>query len=47
MRLPPALKSIDNQFVVITEGQNGLRKEIDHLEALISNVSNQISATRR
>jgi hypothetical protein len=47
MRLPPALKSIDSQFVVITEGQNELRKEIDHLQLLISNVSNQISATRR
>jgi uncharacterized phage infection (PIP) family protein YhgE len=47
MGLPPALKSIDSQFTVISDGQNELRKEIDHLQVLISNVSDQISATRR
>lgn len=47
MGLPPALKSLDSQFAVISDGQNELRKEIDHLQVLISNVSDQISATRR
>lgn len=44
--LPPALKSFETQFVIITEGQNRLRKEIDQLQILISNVSDQISAAR-
>jgi uncharacterized phage infection (PIP) family protein YhgE len=45
--LPPVLKSIDSQFVVISEGQNQLRAEIDHLQTLISNVSDQMTTTRR
>jgi uncharacterized phage infection (PIP) family protein YhgE len=45
--LLPALQSIEGQFVVITEGQNQLRKVIDHLQLQISDVSNQISAPRR
>jgi hypothetical protein len=45
--LPPVLKSIDGQFAALSEGQSLLRKEIDHLQILISNVSQQIAATRR
>jgi uncharacterized phage infection (PIP) family protein YhgE len=45
--LPPVLKSIDGQFAALSEGQSQLRKEIDHLQILISNVSQQIAATRR
>jgi uncharacterized phage infection (PIP) family protein YhgE len=45
--LPPALKSIDSQFVVMSEGQNQLRTEIDRLQTLISNVSEQMTTVHR
>jgi hypothetical protein len=44
---PAALTSIDGQFVVMSEGQNQLRKEINRLQVLISSVSEQILAIRR
>ena len=44
--LPPALKSIESQFAVISDGQNQLRREVDHLQILISNLeSAEFSAT--
>jgi hypothetical protein len=44
--MPPTLRSIESQFELIKEGQIRLQDKINHLEMMITNVSEQLTMTR-